>query len=187
MGGHVWGGRVPDPTTAKLDPYAPVRDPRAARGTITHLDPPDDLSEVDRQVWDLIVPSIVDLGVLRAEDVPLVIMFVQGISESQTALRRKRELQSRIDAHHEVDTSAMTDSQLASHHRQEERLDTMQRRCAQQWRDASQLAMRVADRGGWGPVARARLGLAQLSGMGLIDQLQRLAADDAAEQKGTTS
>jgi phage terminase small subunit len=172
--GHPYSGPIPDPVNSKLDPYAPVRDPRAARGTIRHLDPPDDLSDLDREVWDLIVPSIVELGVLRAEDVPLVIMFVQGISESRTALRRKRDLQIRIDAHHAVDTSGMTDKQLASHHRQEERLDTMQRRCAQQWRDASQLAMRVADRGGWGPVARARLGLAQLSGMGLIEQLHRL-------------
>lgn len=67
-------GRPPDLVSTRTGASnRPERDARDAVGTLTHMDPPDDLSPEARDAWEVIVPPMLEAKILRPEDAALLI------------------------------------------------------------------------------------------------------------------
>ena len=109
------------------------------------MEPPADISEAAREMWDLITPDLVEHKLLKPSDLPLLIEMVEALA---LAKRFRERLLTEMDG--------MNDPAEVK------RLRTA-------WVDALRSASSLAGDFGIGPVARVRLGLTKLQGASLQD------------------
>lgn len=117
---------------------------------ITSAPPPDGLGEAGRGAWSLVAEALSNGGALQAHFLPLLGMFAQAVDTAHDAYGALREEDlirkgrgGGVNPHFRV------------------------------WKDSVGVAIRLAEQLGASPVALARLGLAQVQGLSLSEELQR--------------
>lgn len=148
-------------------------DPRDAGGDIVSIDTPETLSARGRDVWDLIVPPLLDAKVLRQDDLVLLVECAESWAASEhfrermwDLIRRQDEIETNIDAGHlHGDDLKVALSTL-------ELYDGQVKRARTAWQQSLRSAVQLGGELGLGPVARVRLGTAKVVGASLLDMLR---------------
>ncbi len=148
-----------------------LQSPSAAGGSIVEVPPPPDLDERATAYWNLYAPALIELRVLRPEDMPRLRRLCQATASADEAFEEMTRARQRYAELVEVDTSGMTDRQLAGHSRACDRLSAAIKRANGQYRDADTMAYKSEQALGVGVVARAKLGVVHLTGMSLAEQI----------------
>ncbi len=169
------GGRKPSTEAARTGAgHRPLPDPKAAGGTITAMDPPDELSRGARDVWDIITPDLFASKTLRTDDLILLVESCEAWAIARwfrAELWRLIDEQERLQA--ECDQEDLSEEARDRAYAGIERCETRIKRCRAGWANAFKNAESASGDLGVGPVARVRLGLAKLEGASLIDALNQ--------------
>jgi P27 family predicted phage terminase small subunit len=165
-------GRKPDVTTAALNAgHRPARDPSLANGDITELDAPADLSKEALEVWDVIVPDLIEHKLLRASDVPLVIEFAEAIGHARKFRKMMDMWQDALDE--EVNRGIQIGEDPKDFYERINMLSQAIKRERAGYVATLKAGMSLASEFGLSPVARVRLGLGKLQGQSLLAALDQ--------------
>lgn len=165
-------GRRPDLVTQRLDAgHRPVPDPQNAGGTLVALDPPEDLTPAALQVWNVVIPSLLEARVLRPEDIILIVEFCEVIA---MARKHRADMDTWIKHLEQAYEDGATDFEEPKNFLA--RLEMMSQRVKKDrtgYHQAMRLGVSLASEFGISPVARVRLGLAKVQGASLLAVLDR--------------
>lgn len=141
-------GRKPD-LLAKRAPSDPRQevDPADAGGTIDHLDPPAELTDEALEVWQTILPPLIESKVLREDDLPLTIELCESIALAKEFRTRLWQELKGLNDPDEVKRLRTSYNQMLS------------------------ASTSLASEFGLSPVSRVRLGLTKLQGQSLLDAI----------------
>ena len=119
--------------------------------------PPELLTEGGMDVWNAVIPDLVNSGVFRSSDALMLVEMCEMLSQAQRYRRRSQEIMDRLDM-------AIDEGNLES----EVMFDAMLKRTNTAHEKALTLALRMATEFGISPVARVKLGLARVKGASLL-------------------
>lgn len=169
-------GRKPDVVSDKLSASHYLQpDPSMAGGTLTEITVPATLSEGGAAVWELIVPPLLGAGILREDDLVLLVECAESWAASEHFRQRMWDLieeQEQIDRQL-ADTSGMDGDELKILWAREEAQEGRIKRARVGWMQSLQRAQSLSADLGLGPVARVRLGLAKVQGLSLLEMLKQ--------------
>jgi phage terminase small subunit len=123
-------------------------------------EPPSDLTEIGQMAWNLVGGGLHAVGHLQTPFLPLLRLFAQACDLADRAWRE------------------MADEDLVRRGARGGGTNP----AVKVWRDAAGTARAIGEQLGASPVAMARLGLAQVRGMSMAQELQ--ARKDESERKG---
>ncbi len=149
----------------------PSPEQAAGGDAVLYVEPPADLTDRAREVWDVVVAPLCETKTIKAEDVVLLIEFCESLGMARhfrkTADAMAIEYDKAYDAGPEVGEE--TKDWIA-------RLELMSgqvKRARAGYVQTVKVAQSLAGDLGMGPVTRVRLGLAKVQGMSLLDVLQQ--------------
>lgn len=172
------GGAKPDVVSDKLSASHYLQpDPSMAGGTLKEIEVPATLSPGGVEVWGLIVPPLLGAGILREDDLVLLVECAETWAASEHFRKRMWEL---LDEQAEIDrkladTSGMDADELKLLYARDEAQEGRVKRARVGWMQSLQRAQSLSADLGLGPVARVRLGLAKVQGLSLLEMLQQSA------------
>lgn len=177
------GGAKPSVVSDKLQSSHGVEPhPSMAGGTLKAIETPEVLSEGGRGIWQLIVPPLLDAGILREDDLVLLVECAEAWAASETF--RKRMWQA-IKLEEELEEKCFSGElhgdDLAVALAQLEGQDQRVKRARAGWLQALRAAQSLSADLGLGPVARVRLGLAKVQGASLLEILRQMPGGSAAD------
>lgn len=183
------GGAKPDVVSDKLSASHYLQpDPSMAGGTLSEIPTPATLSPGGSEVWDLIVPPLLGAGILREDDLVLLVECAETWAASEHFRKRMWDL---LDEQKEIDrqladTSALSSDDLRILLARDEAQEGRVKRARVGWMQSLQRAQSLSADLGLGPVARVRLGLAKVQGLSLLEMLKQNASGNtpATETSG---
>ena len=174
-------GRKPSTEAARTGAgHRQHADPSQAGGYIVELEPPEELSKGGLEVWEVVVPDLVKSGVLRADD---LVILVECCEAWAIARKFRSNLWAALDTQDTVmaelelllgtGVAEADDFKIAS--ARAEAAEASVKRARSGWTAAFKAALSSSADLGLGPVARVRLGLTKLQGASLLGELDRQA------------
>jgi phage terminase small subunit len=147
-------GPKPKPPALRIAEGKPGHRPLPATPRVAPVEempePPSDLSEVGQMAWNLVGGGLHSVGHLQAPYLPLLRLFAQACDLADQAWRE------------------LSEQELARKGARGGGANPL----VKLWRDAAGTARALGEQLGASPVAMARLGLAQVRGMSLAQELQ---------------
>lgn len=140
------------------------------------LEAPEYLAIEVADVWDEVVPALVDVGLARSVDIPALealcthIAIARGaleyLEQSNESTREANGGRSSLDLEKFVDYTERGVPVVSPYHRI--------------FRDSWREALKLAEHYGLTPISRTRLGIAALQQRSLAEQLQSIMGDDSS-------
>lgn len=176
MTGHGRGGAKP-----KAGNAVTVYTPPGVEGALAQM--PSELSREASEVWQILVPDLVEQQLFRPSDVLMVMELSELLAEARRFRRRLQQLQERIEKLELMDTAERLSEygELSAAFDAEDKLDGMLKRARTGWLQCLQRAQSLAGEFGISPVARIRLGLLRVQGASLLEALQAMEGGDDEE------
>lgn len=148
-------------------------------GDIVAMEPPDDLSEDGRLVWNVLLPDLIASKVFRLSDALLLSELCESLGMARAFRREIALLVPQMEEAYQKIADAEPGPEFAAACEWGEFVSAALKRARTGYRQMMQTMMSIAGEFGISPVARLRLGLMKAQGAKLTDFFGK--GDDGAE------